>query len=199
MVGPGPNYFSDRKAAVRVDADDRLRLTIIYYNGKWYSSEIISAETFGYGSYTFTLASRVDQLDANAVLGLFTWDEAASANHYREIDIEFSRWGAAANEDAQFVVQPWDTPGNLHRFNAVLQSDYSTHSFRWTANSVEFTSAQGHAPSVGSVIESWTYTGAGIPPAGNVEARLNLWLFNGAPPVNGQAVEVIVERFEFAP
>jgi hypothetical protein len=40
----------------------------------------------------FTIDSRVDLLDRNIVLGLFTWDTYAPQYNYREIDFEFSRW-----------------------------------------------------------------------------------------------------------
>ena len=46
-------------------------------------------------------------------------------NPYNEIDVEWSRWGDPQQDPAQFVVQPWDTPGNLVRFSAALASgDY---------------------------------------------------------------------------
>ena len=93
LVGPGPNYFSDRADDVWVDAQGRLHLKIVYRNGRWYSTEVFGADPLGYGTYTFTLASRVDQLDKNIVLGLFTWDDTDPAYYHREIDIEFSRWG----------------------------------------------------------------------------------------------------------
>jgi hypothetical protein len=200
-VGPGPNYFSDRAEDVWVDQNGQLHLNVVYRNGQWYSTEVFTAAPLGYGVYTFTLASRVDQLDKNVVLGLFTWDDTAPQYNYREIDIEFSRWGEEAGDNAQFVVQPWDHAGNRHRFNMVLQGNYSTHSFDWSADSIMFSSFQGHAslPAPGDEIESWLYTGADIPPAGAGNARINLWLLNGNPPSDGQGVEMIVESFRFAP
>lgn len=200
-VGPGPNYFSDNEADVWVDADGRLHLKIVLRDGRWYCSEIYTTAPLGYGTYTFTLASRVDNLDKNVVLGLFTWDDNAPQYHYREIDIEFSRWGDAANQNSQYVVQPWDTPGNIYRFDMTLLGDFSTHSFAWLAESVRFSSYQGHAlpPDPGNSIATWLYSGADVPPAGGGNARINLWLMNGAPPSDGQEVEVIIESFEFAP
>jgi hypothetical protein len=50
---------------------------------------------------------RVDKLDPNMVLGLFTYDSDPAFNN-REIDIEASRLGNAADPtNAQFVVQPY--------------------------------------------------------------------------------------------
>jgi hypothetical protein len=199
-AGPGPNYFSDSEEDVWVDADGQLHLNIAYRNSRWYSTEVFTTRPLGHGIYTFTLASRVDQLDRNVVLGLFTWDDTAPAHHYREIDIEFSRWGEQEGDNAQYVVQPWDTPGNRHRFNVELQGEHSTHSFAWSLDQVHFSSFHGHAspPAPGDEIDAWLYAGADTPPAGRGNARINLWLLGGNPPSDGQEVEVIVEVFSFS-
>ncbi len=198
-AGPGPNYFSDRGEDVWVDESGRLHLRIVYRDSRWYCTEVFTSEPLGYGTYTFTLASRVDQLDRNVVLGLFTWDDTVPEYNYREIDIEFSRWGEETGDNSQYVVQPWDHAGNRHQFNMVLQGDYSTHRFNWGSGSIQFSSYQGHAPSLGDEIETWLYTGTDVPPAGAGNARINLWLLNGDPPSDGQGVEVIIEASEFAP
>src|SRR5262245_21295616 len=52
-VGPGPNYFSDSTDNVWVDAGGRLHLKITKAKGKWSSAEIVSADSFGYGTYRF--------------------------------------------------------------------------------------------------------------------------------------------------
>jgi hypothetical protein len=203
-VGPGPNYFSDEASDVWVDAQGRLHLRVVQHSGRWYCTEVYTTVPLGYGSYTFQLASRVDQLDPNVVLGLFTWDDDAPTYNYREIDIEFGRWGSATNDDGQFVVQPWTTASNMHRFD-LAQSDASvnsTHGFTWRANSIYFQSLNGHqtfpGPALGEVA-SWTYTGSDLPPAGNAHVRLNLWLLDGDAPTNGQTAEVIISGFTFTP
>jgi hypothetical protein len=134
---------------------------IVYREGHWYCTEIFSTQSFGYGRYAFTLTSRSELLDKNVILGLFTWDDPVPEYNYREIDIEFSRWGEEKNDIAQFVVQPWDTPGNLHRFEVGLQ-DYTLHSFDWRFNGIQFSSylAQESAPDENREIGSWLYMGA---------------------------------------
>lgn len=175
-------------------------MRIVQRDGKWYCTEVYTAEPLGYGTYRFILASRVDQLDRNAVLGLFTWDDNAPQYNYREIDIEFSRWGVEGNDNSQFVVQPWDTPGNRFRFDTQLQSDYSTHLFRWEWDRVGFSSFLGSAPSPDPAdeIATWEYAGGDVPPAGEESTRINLWLYGGSPPSDGQPVEVIIESFEYS-
>jgi hypothetical protein len=198
-AGPGPNYFSNRTSDIWVDAQGRLHLKIVYRDGRWYCTEVFSAVPFGYGTYTFTLASRVDQLDKNIVLGLFTWDDTAPEYNYRELDIEFSRWGEENGPNAQYVVQPWQHAGNRHQFSMTLHSSDSLHALNWQSDRVQFVSHQGHTPTINSEIETWSYNGFDIPPAGTGNARINLWLLNGAPPSNALGTEVIIQRFEFVP
>ncbi len=189
LAGPVPNYFSDSTDNVWVDGDGKLHLKITRRNEQWYCAEVVSTANFGYGTYRFYSEGRIDQLDRNVVLGLFTWDVDPADN--REIDIEFSKWGQAVNDNAQFVVQPWDTPGNRHRFNIEIPDLYSTHSFTWTPEEIFFQSANSH-------IELWSYTGPDIPLPGHENARINLWLYQGVPPSDAQEVEVILSAFEFA-
>jgi len=199
--GLRPNYFSDSKENVWVDDKGQLHLKIIKRNGRWYCAEIVSEKSFGYGRYIFYLASRIDQLDKNVVLGLFTWDNSPRYNH-REIDIEFARWGKREGKNAQFVVQPWTRYGNTHQFNAQLKGDCSTYSFGWRKESISFQGLRGHystPPDNNYVIELWNYTGRSIPPCGNEKTRINLWLSEGKAPSNKMEVEVVIKKFEFIP
>ena len=127
-VGPGPNIFD--KANVSVDGSGYLHLKI-QKNGsnQWTAAEIIGPTTYGYGKYSFFLGSRVDNLDPNVVLGLFTWSDKAAYAH-REIDIEFSRWSDATDPtNAQYVVQPFDLANHLVRFTQPTVTT-STHAFK---------------------------------------------------------------------
>jgi len=196
LAGPGPNYFSDDPADVWVDNDGYLHLNIIYRDGIWYSTEVICSELLAYGSYTITLGSRVDLLDKNVVLGFFTWDTDAPQYHYREIDIEFSRWGEDIAPNTQYVIQPWDVSGNRHRFDMNLADTDSMHQIDWHNDQIQFFSwGQDY-----SSLQSWTYTNpAYIPPAGAGHARINLWLLNGWAPSDDQNVEAIIKTFDFNP
>ena len=53
-------------------------------------------------------------------------------------------------------------------------------------------------PSPASVISNWTYA-LTVPPTGDENVRLNLWLFNGAAPTDNQEVEVVISDFQFVP
>ncbi|MEA2075541.1 MAG: hypothetical protein U9O85_07395 [Euryarchaeota archaeon] len=127
--GPGDNYWSNSTENIWKDGDGQLHLKIINRSGKWYCPEIYSQETFGYGSYYFFASSRVDELDKNVVVGLFTY-----LDDNNEIDIEFSKWGEDNADNSQYVVQPYYHAGNTHRFDMQLNGDYSTHCIDWHQN-----------------------------------------------------------------
>ncbi len=201
-VGPGPNFFSDSTENVRVDAEGKLHMGITQRNGNWHCAEVILMGSLGYGRYVFQLATPVGLIDAQATLGLFTWDSGAPANFFREIDIEIGRWGIPFDPtNAQFVVQPYATSGNLLRYTTPDSLEFSTHSFEWTPDSIKFLSVKGNksAPPYDSLISSYNYTGSDIQPPGNENTRINLWLFRGFPPQNGQQFEVIISNFEYFP
>ncbi len=198
--GPGPNYFSDSEKNVSVDPQGRLHLRITHRDGKWQCAEVVSERTFGYGTYRFVLDCPVDDLDRNVVLGLFTWSDDPAYAH-REIDVEFSRWGDPENDNAQFVVQPYQAPGHIYRFQWPTGLRWSTHSFTWLRDAVSFRSERGESskpedPS--AVIQQWVYL-KDVPQTGDENARINLWLMGGKPPSNGKEVEVVVRDFQFVP
>lgn len=143
-AGPGPNYFSDREEDLWVD-EQGLHVTISERTGNWYCTEVILDDSFGYGSYIFQTQGRVDNIDPMMVLGLFTWDTEACEEHYREMDIEFTRWGNAGEyTNAQYVVHPCSQcPGcgdRCTRFRVDLTDEESdlTHYLVWQSDTVEF-------------------------------------------------------------
>lgn len=193
-VGPGPNVFS--KANVSVDAGGFLHLRIAKDGaGRWTTSEVIGPASYGYGTYTFTVATPLAAFDPNVVLGLFTWSDRPQYAH-RDLDVEFARWGSASDPtNAQFVVQPYDKPGHLIRFTATSAAR-TEQQFTWRAGEVTFTSRR---LDTNEVVASSVYRGSDVPKPGDERVRLNLWLFNGAAPMDGQPVEVVVESFAFTP
>jgi hypothetical protein len=191
QVGPGPNYFSDSN--VSVDGQGQLHLRITQRSGHWFCAEVISKQSFGYGTYRFYLNTRPGSLDPEVILGMFTWNNDP-AYHHREIDIEVSRWGQVNNQNAQFVVQPYTDPQNIRRFQIPPALSYSTHSFTWKPDSIFLQSIAAS----GDVIQEHTFT-EGIPKAGGENARINLWLMSGQAPTDGKEAEVIIKKFEFIP
>jgi hypothetical protein len=201
LSGPGPNYFSNSTNNVWLDAQGSLHLRIAYANGGWQCAEIISERSFGYGQYRFMVQADVNNMDANAVLGLFTYANDTAYNS-REIDIELSHWNYAfgSNDVVDYAVAPYDT-GELLRFPVAAGVTNSAHSFIWQSNSIAFQSLNGAfspAPAASNVLERWTCT-TGVPPEGGEQVHINLWLDKGNPPTLGQPVEVVLSQFEFVP
>lgn len=191
--GPGPNWFSDSEENVWVDREGRLHLRITARGGRWWCAEVVSERSFGHGRYCFALEGGVEGINEHVVLGLFTWDMSPEHCH-REIDIEISRWGEVENDAGQFVVQPYEREGNLHRFPVPLGGRASLHTWDWRPDRVEFSL---RALPAGELIEEWTYRGPDNPPPGNEKVRINLWLVRGRPPSDGKEVEVVVRSFRF--
>ncbi len=215
FLAPGPNHFSDSPSNVYIDSEGALHLKIEQRDSRWYTSEVISMESFGYGRYLFHIDGPIDQLDPQAVLGLFTWD-TDPVEYNREIDIEFSRWGDTdAATNGQYVLQPHDGAANKKEFDFSLatapEGIYTTHLLEWRADEVVIKSYHGHhslaeldaaerdaaVPAPQPLTDPWRYTGD-IPSPGNAQVRMNLWLYEGQPPVNGSDQELIIKGFSFS-
>lgn len=201
--GPGSNHFSHSPQNVWVDEEERLHLKIRRNQGIWKCSEVILADSLGYGTYRFYLDSRVDNPPDNVVVGLFTWSNNPSYS-YREIDIEFSRWNEGPDApDGQFVVQPWSPPGHRYRFHMRPDFVQTVHAFTWEPGQIWFRSLAGKDlvtdPNTENPAE-YTFDHSGeIPPPGDETTRINLWLINGDPPGDGKEFELVVKRFEYLP
>lgn len=188
--GPGPNRWSDAADAVWVDGDG-LHLRITTDGADWYSAEVYTQSCAPFGTYRFYVDAPLDTLDPNVVAAAFLYGD-----DLHEIDVEFSRWGdASATDDAQYVIQPYDFPGNLETFPLSLTGTYTTHSFTWSSGLVRFLSLHGHraAPAPGYVIQRWSTRSRWVPDAADgLRVHLNLWLVGGAAPTDGAEVEVVI-------
>ena len=160
---------------------------------------MVGSDSLGYGTYAFTVQTPITSLDPNAILGVFTYDPNAPAEHYREIDFEFGTWKGSYTDNAQYVIQPWDTPGNRHRFN-IADGRPTTHVMTWHPDYITFQSYYGKFnpdPPPEEIIETWVYTGGDIPVPGEENIRMNLWLVGGQPPASGQGMEVVISDFRY--
>ena len=199
-VGPGPNYFSDAEDMVWCDSEG-LHLRLARQGDDWFGTEVIADASFGYGRYQVEIDGPVDSLDAQAVMGFFTWDDCAPYAKYspddvfREIDIEFSRWGDPGVENnAQYLLQPWGTPGHRFQFPLVLNpSRRSGHEIYWQPNTIAYQSI------VPGQSWDWNYAGSDVPVPGQERLRINFWLLDGLPPLSGQPTDITIRRFQFLP
>ena len=91
--GPGNNYWSNAPDMVWVD-EKGLHLKIVKRGDQWRCSAVGLPEGLGYGKYIFSLATRVDRLDRNVVIGLFTFNnETFKTDANGELDVEITSWG----------------------------------------------------------------------------------------------------------
>jgi hypothetical protein len=207
--GPGPNAWDENN--VWVDAAGALHLRIArrdsrfaHQSGAWTCAEVTMQEWLGFGCYEFQISGGIDRLDENVVLGLFNYptrEVGPDATH--EIDIEFAKWGDAKNPIGNYTV--WPVEKSLKQqtksFACALAGDETTHRFTWTPNHILFESLRGSG--TGAVeFSRWAYKPKD--PAKRIARKpmpvhLNLWLFRGQPPKNGQEVEIVVRRFTFTP
>jgi len=185
-VGPGPNYFDDSPAAVRVTADDALALTIARRAGRWRCAEVIGSRPLGYGRYEWTIDTPGHRLDSNVVLGLFTWSDDP-VQHNRELDIEVSAWGALPPRPVGGLctVHPADGPGHQASFVPPTAGPW-TCSLDWCPARVTFTVD-------GAIVNE--VDGPAVPDPETAAPRINLWLVDGRVPAGNGDRRVLIRAF----
>ena len=177
------------------DANGLLHLRIANTSGDWTCAELKLTRSLGYGSYAFVVRD-TSHLEPAVVVSMFTWDDRDDENH-RELSIELTRWGDAANKNAQYVVQPYYVPANVDRF--VTPAGVMTHSFRWEAGKVTFRSVRGSANTAGSPVVAEHVFNSGVPSPGSESLHLNLYIFGSAGTALQNEAEIVVEKFEYLP
>ena len=201
--GPGPNEW--RQANAFLDSRGALHLRVEKRQGKWTCAEVYTTSRLGFGTYQFQLRGKVDTLDKNLVLGLFTYPTAdVGPDATNEIDIEFARWGSASAPALNYTVYPARSgPAQATRaFNIVLPGDASTHRFTWASDSILFQSFSGYVNDNRNQLAQWLFKPAEplthVPQA-PVPLHLNFWLFQGQAPSNGKNAEVVITGLTFRP
>lgn len=199
--GPGPNAWSTEN--VWLDAAGQLHLKIALRDGKWSCAEVTLQRRLGFGTYEFEVEGPIDRFDDNVVLGIFNYptrDVGGDATH--EIDIEFARWGRAANPIGNYTVWPVEKAlrQTTKSFPFALTGAVSTHRFEWKTGRVDYRSWQGPRTAEGAEIARWVFepTDAAKRVSGQpMPIHFNLWLFQGRPPKDGKEVEVVIRSFRF--
>jgi hypothetical protein len=182
-----------------------LHLKLTYDGTTWSCAEVTTLERLGFGAYQFQVIGPIDRFDPNLVLGLFNYPPPdVGPDGTNEIDIEIARWGAAANPNGNYTVwpaQPGKPPASKS-FEFSLNGDYTTQRFHWTPQTITFQSLHGHTNGDAGQYAHWTYqpeTAAQSIPQDPLPVHLNLWLFQGNAPTDGQEVEIIITQFTFIP
>lgn len=191
-VGPGPNLFHTENVRLTPDG---LHLAIRQTHGHWTCAMANLRTRLNYGTYTFSVIGRLDELDRNVVLGLFLYRDD---DH--ELDIECARWGVPDADGLHYSLQP-ASPATTAAFPLALHGTHTTHQIVWHPGQVTFVSWHGHyprPPSADHVLGAWRYPQPYHKPSGEV-AAVNLWLLGGQPPIDGQEVEVTIADFTYTP
>lgn len=179
---------------VWVDDKGAMHLRISREGSQWVCAEVRTTRSLGYGSYQFVLRDTAD-LEPAAMLGLFTWDEDSKDPKHTEMDIHVSRWGNPESKNGEYVIQPYQIPSNVYRFE-IPKGSVKT-GFRWSPGSAAFSTTHGGGQ-VGRPAAAWTFT-TGIPAPTGERTYINLCEF-GYPRVPLQhGAEVVIDRFQFLP
>ncbi len=184
----GPNVYSSSN--ISVDEKGAMHLRISQKGTDWSCSEASLTQNFGYGTYEFIVRG-AETLAPAAILGMFTYDYASGALRNREMGIEIGRWGNPKNKNAQFVMQPFDVPTNVHRFN--IASGSYTFSLRWEQGRATFRSLRGSM-----LIAEHAFTD-GVPAPGIESIRVALFVYRASVEKLQKPMEIVIERFTYYP
>jgi hypothetical protein len=201
--GPGPNEWDENN--VWVDDCGYLHLKLAPRDGTWYCSEVSTTTRLGFGRYQFWIEGPVDKLDLNVVLGLFNYpprDVGRGGTH--ELDIEFAKWALPEAPIGNYTVWPVqrELKNSSYTFPAELGGTLSTQRFTWSPGSVFFQSLRGLRDDEQEQAASWRFAPDDAPQRVSQQpmpVHINLWLFRGQPPSDGQPVEIVVRAFTFTP
>jgi hypothetical protein len=203
-LGPGPNNFNTNN--VFVDGNGFLHLRLNNIGGTWYAAEVTTSVRLGFGTYQWQIEGPISTLDPNVVLGLFNYTEPdIGPDGTNEIDIEYSKFGNPAANPVAWTVYPATTSGTIQSFTwNISGSTVTTNRFTWSSTGVSYKGFNGlvDVASNPPALQSWNYTPANPSiniPQNPIPVHMNLWLFHGTPPGNGQDVEIIIHDFTFVP
>ena len=124
-----------------LDPQGALHLRITKKGGKWTCALVSQTRSLGYGTYIFTVHD-VSQLEPAAVLSAHTFDESGGDQHYREMDVEISRWGNVRSTDnVRYGIVPLYLPANTASFSE--PAGVFTHTMLWEPGRLTFKTFRG--------------------------------------------------------
>jgi hypothetical protein len=181
---PGPNHWSDSPANVRTEGSDLVLSIVRDAGGRWTSAEIGNQAHLGYGTYRWVVASDLRALDADEVLGMFTY--GGDAPSHNEIDFEPSHWGNLAWPGGSATV--WqDAAADRKRgrtFDYTGPPPY-VHQFTWTPGRIHYLVRDGEQ----ATLLDWTET-EGVPKPSSEIPRINYWRHRGVAPASVRSMRI---------
>ncbi len=179
------------------DASGALHLQIKKRSGRWSCAEIFLNRSLGYGTYLLTVRD-TSHLEPAAVFSMFTFDERASEQYFREMDVEVGGRGDVANKNsAQYEIQPLYIPGNLFTFAAPAGT--LTFVLHWESGHATFKTVRGRSAGSGAQLVSEHEFTSGIPTPGKAIPRLIFYVVASDKNPMQKPSEVVVEKFQYLP
>jgi hypothetical protein len=178
------------------DSKGALHMRIVKKSDRWSCVELELNRSLGYGTYVLTIED-TSHLEPAIVLSMNTFDDWAGEQYYRELDVEISRWGDAANKNnAQFGIQPFYLPGNVSPF--VAPSGTLTHVMRWESGRASFKTFRGASIAGAPVISEHEFT-SGVPSPGQERVQLLFYVIASDKYPLQKGSEVVIDKFEYFP
>jgi len=179
------------------DASGALHMQIKKKSDRWSCAEIFLKRSLGYGTYSVTVRD-TSHLEPAAVFSMFTFDEWATDQHFREMDIEVGgRRDTANKNNARYAIQPLYVPGNLFAFAA--PSGTLTYVLRWESGHATFKTFRGRSAGAGAQLVSEHEFTSGIPDPGKAIPRLIFFVVASDTNPLEKPSEVVIEKFEYLP
>jgi len=179
------------------DASGALHLQIKKKSGRWSCAEIFLNRSLGYGTYSLTVRD-TSGLEPAAVFNMFTFDEWASDQAFREMDVEVRGRGDAANKNnTQYEIQPIYIPGNLFAFAAPAGT--LTFILHWESGHATFKAFRGRSADAGAQLVAEHEFTSGVPKPGKAIPRLIFYVVASDKNPMQKPSEVVVEKFGYLP
>jgi len=179
------------------DSTGALHMRIKKKGDKWSCTEMKLTHSLGYGTYTVVVRD-TSHLEPAAVLSVNTFDDWAGEQHYREMDIETSRWGDATSKtNARYGLQPFYVPGNIVAFTQPAGT--LTHSLRWESGRAGFKTVRGSGnESKAPLVAEHVFTN-GVPSSGSETFQLILYVIDSDKNPMQKGAEVVIDKFTYLP
>jgi len=179
------------------DDSGALHLQIKKKSDRWSCAEIFLNRSLGYGTYSLTVRE-TSHLEPAAVFSMFTFDESASEQHFREMDVELGGRGGAANKtNAKYEIQPIYIPENLFTFAAPAGT--LTFVLRWESGHATFKTVRGKSAGTGVQPVSEHEFTSGVPAPGKAIPRMIFYVVPSDKNPMQKPSEIVVEKFEYLP
>lgn len=175
-------------------ADGSLLISTSVEGGQPVSTEIVSAESTGYGVYeaTYEVAgglTSMRDMHPNLVWGVFTFDWEDEVPGYQEIDIvEDSRWSGYHDMVGTYTYYPGDEatakqlprrPWTADGRGATVRMSWSPGRVLWETWESHLTEEQARATPVGQGGYFHGELTEGVPVPKSQRVHVNLWAFRG--------------------